>query len=314
MKYFEQSYRYKTRKDYFFWLYIQLSLLLTLSFTVTVFANDEPIINLADDYYALFEQTHDMPLAERSNAFADYFNQQFAPFYRDKAFNKSLEQFESIKESYLAKEKRLTGQLDQSMASFLTSFSDFKSDRPIYIVHSLGQFNGATRELDGKPYLLFGIDVMVRFHQWQDDTPFFHHELFHVYHEKFFECGDALWCSLWSEGLATYVSHQLNTAASEDELMLNIPNGLAADTKANLLLALSDLKAKLFSTDEEHYKAYFNFKADETGLPPRRGYYLGYLIAQELGKKYSLQALAKMNAKQLRPIIIKAIDLLQTQY
>ena len=72
--------------------------------------------------------------------------------------------------------------------------------------------DGGTRSVKGQRYLVFGADVMARVTTPGRERPFFHHELFHVYNEKFFSECDPLWCALWMEGLAVYVSERLNLA------------------------------------------------------------------------------------------------------
>jgi hypothetical protein len=49
--------------------------------------------------------------------------------------------------------------------------------------------------------LVFGADVMVSAHDYGDEEPFLHHQLFHVYHQQFFPECDQVWCGLWTEGL-----------------------------------------------------------------------------------------------------------------
>ena len=50
----------------------------------------------------------------------------------------------------------------------------------MHLLHSLKAMNGGMRELEGEPTFILGLDMMARFHTWQDNTPFFHHELTHV--------------------------------------------------------------------------------------------------------------------------------------
>jgi hypothetical protein len=38
-------------------------------------------------------------------------------------------------------------------------------------------------------------------------------------------------------------------------------------------------------------------------LPPRYGYYVGYLVAQEAGKKRSLKELAQLRNEEVRPLV-----------
>ena len=79
---------------------------------------------------------------------------------------------------------------------------------------------------------MFGADVIARVHGDRDVRPFFHHELFHLLHGRTFsDCG-ALWCALWNEGLATFVAHRLNPAASDDQLLLTQPVPLRAAVEA----------------------------------------------------------------------------------
>ncbi|TMP41592.1 MULTISPECIES: DUF5700 domain-containing putative Zn-dependent protease [unclassified Pseudoalteromonas] len=271
---------------------------------------DFEVINLADDFYTLYQSSKTLTAENRAEQFSQHFTSQFAPFYSDKSFVKAIEGFSGIEEVYFSKNRRLSKELNSSMESFIATFPDFKSEIPIYILHSLGRFNGATRELNGKTYLMFGVDLMAKYHTWKNDTPFFHHELFHVYHEKLFQCKDELWCSIWTEGLATYVSHKLTPSASDDELMLNIPSNLVKKIRARHLDSFVDLKKKFYSKKTEIYSSFFNFAKDETKLPYRRGYYLGYILAKEIGKNYSLEQLAKMDKKTVESLLLKELDLL----
>ena len=271
---------------------------------------DVEVINLADDFYTLYQSTQTLTQEKRAEQFSQHFASQFAPFYSDKSFLKAIAGFSAIEEVYHSKNKHLSKDLNSSMESFIATFPDFKSETPIYILHSLGRFNGATRELNGKTYLMFGVDLMAKYHTWKNDTPFFHHELFHVYHEKLFHCKDELWCSIWTEGLATYVSYKLTPSASDDELMLNIPSNLVKKIRSRQLDSLVDLKKKFYSKKPEIYSSFFNFAKDETKLPYRRGYYLGFILAKEIGKNYSLEQLAKMDKQTVESLLLKELDLL----
>ncbi|MCZ4251769.1 DUF5700 domain-containing putative Zn-dependent protease [Pseudoalteromonas shioyasakiensis] len=269
---------------------------------------DFEVINLADDFYSLYQSNKTLNQEKRAEQFSQHFSSQFAAFYGDKNFSKSIEGFSEIEEVYLSKNERLSKDLNGSMGSFIITFPEFKSETPIYILHSLGRFNGATRDLNGKSYLMFGVDLMAKYHTWKNDMPFFHHELFHVYHEKLFQCKDELWCSIWTEGLATYVSHQLNPSSNNDELMLNIPNNMVENVSSRLLYSLTDLKKKYYSRNPDIYSSFFNFSNDETKLPYRRGYYLGYILAKEIGKNYTLEELAKLDKNTVEKLLLNELD------
>lgn len=293
----------------------KINLLITLVlglFSLEALASNQPdqykIINLADDFYSVYQSSQNLSQEKRAEFFSEYFTSEFSPFYSNKNFDKSIANFSEIQEVYLLKNKLLSKNLNNSMEAFITTFSDFKPKTPIYILHSLGGFNGAKRNLDGKSYLIYGVDLIAKYHTWKNDTPFFHHELFHVYHEDFFQCNDELWCLLWMEGLATYVSHELNSSANNDELMLNIPKNMIKDVHSNILFSLKDLETKFYSKEPEIFASFFSFKKDETGLPYRRGYYLGYILAQEIGKNYNIKELAKMTKSEIEVLLLKALN------
>ncbi|RJF36890.1 DUF5700 domain-containing putative Zn-dependent protease [Pseudoalteromonas gelatinilytica] len=292
--------------------FLLLSSLISGVLSFKTHANNQPadfeVINLADDFYTLYQSSKTLTAENRAEQFSQHFTSQFAPFYSDKSFVKAIEGFNEIEDVYLSKNRRLSKDLNSSMESFIATFPEFKSETSIYILHSLGRFNGATRELNGKSYLMFGVDLMAKYHTWKNDTPFFHHELFHVYHEKLFHCKDELWCSIWTEGLATYVSYKLTPSATDDELMLNIPSNLVKKIRSRQLDSLVDLKKKFYSKKTETYSSFFNFAKDETKLPSRRGYYLGYILAKQIGKNYSLEQLAKMDKKTVESLLLKELD------
>ncbi|RLM48420.1 hypothetical protein DVK02_19520, partial [Halobellus sp. Atlit-31R] len=123
--------------------------------------------------------------------------------------------------------------------------------------------------------------------------------------------GTPVWASLWEEGLATYVSKRLNPTASDAELLLDLPKGMVPDTRMQMRRALDDLHAKLDSTDEEATAGLFQRRGDQTGLPARRGYYLGYLVAQEVGKTMGMREMAKLDCAAVRPVVAAAVERLR---
>jgi hypothetical protein len=175
--------------------------------------------------------------------------------------------------------------------------------RPIYLVHSLGEFDGGMRTLGGNGHLMFGADVMARLYADKDIRPFFHHELFHLHHSRTFRDCDKIFCNLWSEGLATYVSHRLNPKASDAELLLNEPEPLRPAVEANRTEAVCTTLANLENEDRTLNRALFSSGRLNERLPGRFGYYLGYLIAAEAGRARSLQQLAALSADEARPVV-----------
>jgi hypothetical protein len=279
------------------------------------------VLNLADDFVAFWDATKGLPTPERVAIFKrdvaslipgfyeiDRFEGRVTQERQDERIARSIENFDAIREAYIVKAEAFDSDLDRNLATFREAFPDFKFDIGVVLLHSLGEMDGGTRELNGKQTLVFGADMMATVHHWDDEAAFFDHELFHVHHSAFFGECDAVWCGLWKEGLAVYVASTLNPEAGNPELLLEFPKGLVPDTQARLKEALLDLRGSLDSTEIPDLMRLFSTDEDPTGLPGRRGYYLGLLVAREIGKGRDLASLARMTQDEARPLIVAAID------
>lgn len=294
-------------------------------------AKPEPVaagpitVNSAEAFATLWDATASLPEAERIAAFKADLTGRLPAFYGPARFDTpeqqdslnqriadSITAFPSIREAYLAKAAGFESQLARNVGTFRAAFPDFQLTAPIALVHSLGEMDGGTREQDGQTWLIFGVDGMVRYHPYADESAFFHHELFHTYHRLDDACLEVV-CNLWTEGLAVYVADQLNPDAGDAELLLTIPENLVPGTQARLGEAFAHLGGVLESQDEAVMGALFSFSQDETGLPPRRGYYLGFLVATELAKGRTLTELARMPMSEGRPLIAEAVKTLANQ-
>ncbi|MEP6785033.1 MAG: hypothetical protein ABI898_04745 [Sphingomonadales bacterium] len=291
-------------------------------------AHSKPTIevrNIAGDWLTFWDATKGQSTAERVAVFKRGVAVKFPDFYgvarfggevteakRDARIAREIERFAPIRDAYAAKVAGFAAASARNTTSFARAFPDFRTVQPVWLLHSLGEMDGGTRNFGKGPVLIFAADGMVRFHgpAFRSESAFFHHELFHIYHEpRLGECA-AIWCSLWTEGLATHVARMLNPDANEAELLLDLPDDMAAATRAKLLPSLQALKPVLMSTDEGVYAELFqNGDATATsGLPLRRGYYLGMLIAAEIGRTHRLRALANMPAAKAKPLVLAALD------
>lgn len=203
--------------------------------------------------------------------------------------------------------RRFAGLFAPAQASFEARFGAFTRPQRIYLLHSLGEMDGGTRDLQGGVTLIFGADVIARLHLGHDIRPFFHHELFHLHHStRFTGCG-ALWCDLWREGLATYVAKRLNPGATDAELLFEVPEPIPAVVEANRAEAVCVVAARLDSRESDDARALFSFRRMNERLPPRFGYYVGYLVAAELGRTRSLRRLAELPPARVRPLVEEAL-------
>lgn len=129
--------------------------------------------------------------------------------------------------------------VDEQIRKYKMRFPDSRFTGKIFAVPG-ASFNGKTGQLSQskESVLAFGIDVL---HELKDDTDvLYSHELFHVYHEARLGSDDKTWdekakltMPLWMEGLATYVSKELNPNHPDDKIFMSVdlPKVSEADVK-----------------------------------------------------------------------------------
>ena len=221
---------------------------------------------------------------------------------------KNLQAYRAKRDKILAVSKQFSALLAPARESFEAAFGPVHSEQPVYLLHSLGEMDGGTRDLAGKATLIFGADGIVNYHDGQNLTPLFHHELFHLSHEKpFGEC-KPVWCSLWEEGLATYVAASLNPDAGDAALMLDLPKPIRPAVDADRKGAVCAVRAIIDSKEEKDYASLFYGDSSIPGWPSRMGYYVGYLAMADLGKTHSLKQLADMPQAEARTALEGALN------
>jgi hypothetical protein len=193
---------------------------------------------------------------------------------------------------------RIDAELPRQLESFRQYFPDFQCTTPVYFLFSAGAFDGAVRQIGGRTALLFGLDVIARIHG-NLLSPLFVHELFHVHQRAVAPVApEKLYWAVWQEGLATYVSRQLNPDVSESSIccLPDVPAVTAA-----MPTLIPDLLSRLDSEQPEDYARYLLGGA--TDIPARSGYYFGYRVAAELAKDRSLHELALLQPEVVRPLM-----------
>jgi hypothetical protein len=204
--------------------------------------------------------------------------------------------------------RELRRALPARIRSFQAAVPEFRCDFPIYLMDSLGRFDGAGRQVGGKPALVLGVDQIARERALLPLELFLAHELFHRHHGRASGFSDdpgehqAIWRTLWAEGLATYASFRLTPGSSVDQALI-APARLSEEAGQFVPEIAADLLRHSAQADHETYEAYFTFGSEEArsrGLPYRSGYYVGFLIARELGRHRSVSALARLKGPALR--------------
>lgn len=226
----------------------------------------------------------------------------------DARISAALEGFSALRAQYERVQRDFPAAFDAGLRHFRKVFPGFRPDVPIYLLHSVGEMDGGTRELHGRTHLIFGADVIAQIHQARDLTPFLDHELFHVENGKYFADCDQVWCLLWAEGLATYAAKVMNPGADDQQLLLTSPKPIRAAVDANWPAALCFTRTRLFSSESEDMQALF-VGGDSAGpFPDRFGYYVGLRVIEELGASYSLPKLARMRSEKARALLTDGIE------
>jgi hypothetical protein len=204
--------------------------------------------------------------------------------------------------------KSLPVDLRAAVVEFRRTFPDFVLRRPVYVICSMGAFDGAVREVNGQSALLFGPDTIASFRPPGFNLrPFLEHELFHVHHEALHPgTPETIASSLWEEGLATYVSDALNPGATHEEIsvsddLIRRATPLIPELSRKLLQHLDD------PADGETYGYFFLGPLDRTDVPARNGYLIGWKIARELARSRSLAELARMPPEQAKSEVARVL-------
>jgi len=272
-------------------------------------------VDYTDDFERVWQETSTLPDAQKVPTFEAAFAKILPGFYvtervkgfmtADRYHEKMLNALKEYPEKRAAIERvshnfrSLIGPAEQS---FEAQFGPMTGYSSIMLVHSLGEFDGGTRDLPGGMHLMFGADMIAQLHSDGEIQPFFHHELFHLLHARTFAPCDEVWCNLWQEGLAVYVASKLNPGASDAALLLTFPVPLGPAVEAHKQEAICAVRARLNSTDNGSM-----FTGGKEGLspnlPPRFGYYVGYLVARDMGRTRDLKQLAGLPPAQVKPLL-----------
>ncbi len=275
-------------------------------------------IDLTADFSRFVDETAGMEPAARVARFRTQFDALLPGFYSprfgataaqyDARVARALAGFAELRKRYEQVQREFPRMFDAGIRHFRKEFPGFTPDVPIYLVHSLGEMDGGTRELGGKVHLIFGADVIAKIHEQVDITPFLDHELFHVENQKYFAGCEPVWCALWAEGLATYAAQVMNPGATDRQLLLTFPKPIRAAVDASWPAAACFTRDRLDSTKFADTNALFVGGSGVKEFPERFGYYVGLRVAEELGGQYTLPELAHMPPEPAKAALTAGID------
>jgi hypothetical protein len=281
-------------------------------------SNGAPYIDLTANFSRFVDQTAGMEDAARIAAFHTQMDALLPGFYVPRfgatperynaQIGRALEDFAQLRPKYEQVQREFPAAFEAGIQHFRKVFPGFTPNVPVYLLHSVGEMDGGTREIGGKVYLIFGADVIAQIHESRDLTPFLDHELFHAENHKYFSDCEQVWCPLWAEGLATYAAKVMNPGADDRQLLLTFPKPIRAAVDATWPTALCFTRARLFSAEQADIDALLVGGAAAKEFPDRFGYYVGLRVVEELGGEYSLPELARMPQSQAKAALTTGLD------
>jgi hypothetical protein len=189
-------------------------------------------IDLTPAFLALADQTISLSEPDRIKAFHTRFDAVVPGYYNDQGdyqakfdsqIATALRDLPGYRVKFESAAHDLKPAFERAQSKFGQNLPDYRLDIPVYLLHSIGTQDGGTRDSGGRSAMYFGADVIADIHDSTTIEPFLTHELFHIYHQRFFtDCGK-IWCSLWIEGLAVYAAARLHPGATDRQLLLTSP-------------------------------------------------------------------------------------------
>jgi hypothetical protein len=199
--------------------------------------------------------------------------------------------------------------LPEAETRFLKAFPDMQWHGDVYVLYTAGCFDGKPATIQGRPSLLFGVDVIAGAGE-TDIVPLMQHELFHLYHQSFFPEVDQaeLWQPLWMEGLAVYTAKTLNPNTSNTNLL--IKDDLIAAVGAKKSALATDFLRRFDSVQDSDTALYFLGGTHSAEIPSRSGYVLGLLVVEAIVSNTapSIREMAHWRPQQAKPRIRAALE------
>ncbi|MHA1610898.1 MAG: DUF2268 domain-containing putative Zn-dependent protease [Promethearchaeota archaeon] len=248
----------------------------------------DQIISEVPLYYKIIEES-----------FKSFKSNYIFNLYKSHIINQ-IRNYHEIKETFEFYSNKIIDIINQEQKTLKNFFPDFTIKNRILIGHSMSCFDGGIRVVEDEKFIVFGLDVISRIYKNMSAKPFFVHELFHEYHLPFYQMykpEGVILDALWTEGLAVYMSELIVSGSSNDEILLNNPEGMISMVEKNIVELSIELEKNLDAHSPELYRKYFLGPLNENNY--RAGYYIGYLLVHYLSKKLSLKELIRISGAEL---------------
>ncbi|MFY9223062.1 MAG: VWA domain-containing protein [Blastocatellia bacterium] len=270
------------------------------------FTSPYKVINLMPAFWQIYKQIKNKDIKEQTKEFYEIFIKQYPNIFNADNLEISQENFESEVKTKLAiflfdlkkhafKLEKLSDQLSNDFEAneenFLSRFPDFNWKGTIYFLPILTSFISKQTIINNEEALIFGLDTIAfKSNQNISFWPIFHHELFHLYHQKFqanakhlnFE--QPLYDFIWQEGLACYVASLLNPETNKGQILQLDFNHKTTFIPLQTIAQI--LRANLMISPKEFYQDCFGLSSKlDSNISENyvdSGNYLCFLLAEKL--------------------------------
>ena len=245
----------------------------------------------------------------------------------DENLSRYLDQSESQENELRQLSNNLPDRLYRTWKSFALKFPDMKSDVTLYIAPApQNAIGGWVRPFGNRVVVIFGFSTLARIVSELGFAVFVHLELTHLYQAqvnpeframtaRYFmkESGPPsfLYQLMWLEGLADYVSRWLNPKAQPGDVFNLEP---ADEIRARLPELARKLRVRMDASDRETIGEFVFGGNEIKGIPRKTGYYIGMLIAEQLGRTHSVKQLLRLGGKTLHRLIETSLRELESRF
>ena len=272
------------------------------------------LVNLGPDFKKFIQTSRDLPGEKKWQAWQS-FESKYARYYEAvpsadpkslSIFFERLPTFETQMWSFFDNANQIT---KSQLQKFVRFFPDLSSPVPVVFMPSILHFNGLGA-LNIEDHLTLAIGVDHAAYRNNDLGVLFSHELFHNYQFgklKNKSIHKTMASPLWFEGLAAWVSLQLNPKAPLAQILMNQELANYCLSKEHIIKMASEYKIILRQPQEDQFLADW-FQTNGQTLPKRRGYCLGLFTATEIMKNHSIIEVVSLEEKQFSKLLLETLN------
>ncbi|WP_162235095.1 hypothetical protein [Sphingomonas sp. Leaf67] len=285
-----------------------------------------PVTNLMPQYWAL--QAKAAPFRDYKTILADKNPALYTGDFVNALRGDHFTAWEQEEQTFLSKNpfaarsvsRVIVEEMPHYIDDFTRAFPKLTCNFTIYVAPSFGTMNAAAMRTPDGLALVFSPVTILRYDgdRLSQFKLLFDHELFHIYHAQasrgaFGASADGnepLYATLWSEGLAVHVSEGLNGDIGRDRSLMDLT--LQARSRPLRQQIARAVLADLDSRDPAVSNRYFALGVKGGAFPPRSGYYIGALVADDLARTRTPDQLAALPDREAHALVRSSLERIAT--